>query len=229
MIFDKPVTKEELKKIAGRALWIFLLFIISIVILYYVDKLHKYENTDLKQNELTFREGDIIFQKSTGKLSNVIEDITGSPLTNCGLIDIDNKGEIFVLNAGEKVEETPLKDWIHRGVEQKFALLRDADLNEGEINGIISIAKKYLDKPFDSQCSWDENIFYFSWLIFEVYKKGANVEICPYVKIQDLAYKKQEDYLRKVFHGKIPLKKEVVTPINIYHSKKLRIIYSDFE
>ena len=64
--------------------------------------------------DLDIQEGDFIFQDVQGRLFRMIEGVTGSSITHCGII-VKKNGQLHVLEAVGPVMFTPLNEWIHRG------------------------------------------------------------------------------------------------------------------
>ncbi|PKL12411.1 MAG: peptidoglycan peptidase, partial [Spirochaetae bacterium HGW-Spirochaetae-6] len=72
------------------------------------------------------QDGDLIFQHSRSPLSRAIQLATRSPYSHCGLI-YRRRGAVFVLEAIQPVSLTPLKDWIKRGKNGHYVLMRLKD------------------------------------------------------------------------------------------------------
>lgn len=178
------------------------------------------------QEEVSFKDGDVIFQRTSGELSEEIEAITGSRLTHCGMIVIKDNN-IMVLEAAEKVVLTPVKDWVHKGVEKRFLLMRSL-LNDDKIADCIREGMKFEGKPYDYGYDWDDTHIYCSELVYKSYYNGAHIKLCPFVKLGDLKYRGHEDYIKKLMNGKLPLERELITPVDLSRSGELKAIYNDF-
>src|SRR5262245_23563449 len=75
------------------------------------------------------KDGDLIFQTSTSSQSAAILIATLDPYTHMGIIKHEGD-DIVVIEAGGRVKETPLKEWVNRGVLKRVAIDRDPDLTQ---------------------------------------------------------------------------------------------------
>ena len=235
-MFDEYTSpKEILKKIASGALGLFASLLVMMLLVYLVSLMgiggEKKSATPLPspkpQEKVSFKDGDVIFQQTSGELSEKIAAITGSKLTHCGMVVIQNEN-IMVLEAGEKVVLTPVKEWVQKGVEKRFLLMRDVSLNDDKISSCIREGIKFEGKPYDYQYIWDDNHIYCSELVYKSYINGAHIKLCSFVKLGDLKYQGHEDYIRKLMKGQLPLERELITPVDLSRSGELKVIYSDF-
>ena len=112
---------------------------------------------------LDIREGDFIFQHLPGRLTRVIADITGSQYSHCGIIVKKSDG-FYVLEAIGPVRETPLEEWINRGVGHRIAIVRLKEKYQSEIPKIIQAAYKFMGLPYDIQYELDDEKIYCSEL-----------------------------------------------------------------
>jgi len=228
------IKKSERKKALDKLKWSLLGLVLSIVImssmLYLTSSIIPPEEKKDKKasGQISFRDGDVVFQRTSGELSDKIKAITGSPFTHCGLIVIRDK-EVLVLEAGDQVQLTPVKKWVRGGVEKKFALTRPGDLIEETLLKITGSGKKLLGRPYDYKYGWDDENIYCSELIYKSFKRGAGIELCPFVALKDLNYQGHEDFIRKLMDGKLPLDRKMIIPVDVYRSRELKLIYSDFK
>ncbi|MCE1245898.1 MAG: hypothetical protein LWY06_04575 [Firmicutes bacterium] len=237
------LTREELKKMGRRLLGLFLTLITMLAVLYLISginqftgkkvstgkKLHTAGGSTIQHNngEVSFRDGDVVFQKIPGELGERISAITVSPVTHCGIVEVD-KDEVKIIEAEETVKSTPVKEWIGAGMEKKFALLRDEKLSENQCNDVIKEALGMVGRKYDFQYEWDDDKIYCSELVYKSYKQGAGVELCKFKKLGDLEYRGHEEFIKKLMNGELPLDREMITPVDIFKSAELKTIYSDF-
>ena len=166
------------------------------------------------------REGDIIFQTSQSEQSPLIQIGTRSKITHCGIIVI-RKGEPYVLETLRTLVLTPLDKFIARGKDGKYWLKRSDKEN-------INIKyTHYLGKTYDLAFSFDNDIYYCSELVYDIYLNQLGIKLCE--------PKKVDDYLI-LCTDKIPLikstmkrrgitnKQYVVAPVDIFESKYLRSV-----
>ena len=113
------------------------------------------------------KDGDVIFQTSRSSQSRVIQEITNSNLTHCGIIFFkDNKPYVF--ESVNSVKLTPLSSWIRRGVGGKYKIVRlDYKLRDNHKKIMLSYAKKQIGKQYDSKFQWSDTKMYCSELVWK--------------------------------------------------------------
>jgi uncharacterized protein YycO len=185
------------------------------------------EKQGMEQN-IVFRDGDIIFNQTRGELSERIAAVTGSRLTHCGLIFVE-EDKIYVIEASETVRIVPVEKWVQSGVDKKFALLRDGSLTQQQKEQIVREGKRFLERPYDFKFQLDDEEIYCSELVYKAYKNGADIILEHPKRLKDLNYRGHEEYIRSITPGgELKLEREVITPLQIYKSRKLVKIYDDF-
>jgi len=185
------------------------------------------EVSQISNKVIKFRDADIVFQSLPDDFSRHISEITESPLTHCGLISI-NEDKVFVIETTDEVTRTPLQEWIGKGKEKKFALMRYPDLKDEQEIKIIKAANEMMGRKYDYQFSWDDEKLYCSELVFKAYTKGIGVKLGKLVPLKNLKYESHEDFIRSLTGEEIPLDRKVITPVEIYRNRELVRIYDDF-
>ena len=164
------------------------------------------------------REGDIIFQTSQSGQSPLIQIGTRSKITHCGIIVMRN-GEPYVLETLRTLVLTPLDKFIARGKDSKYWLKRS------DKESIKIEYAHYLGKTYDLAFSFDNDIYYCSELVYDIYKKQLGIELCVPKKIDnylifctDRLPKIKKEMQRR------GIKKEqyAVAPVDLFRSNKLR-------
>jgi hypothetical protein len=120
-----------------------------------------------------FKSGDIILHESLSQMAPIIKKVSRSRYTHVGIIEVAADG-IFVIEAISKVSRTPLKQFVARGKNKEFTLLRHPGLTLALEEKLMSYAKKQLKKPYDHQFQLDNEKLYCSEL---VYKAFAQVDL----------------------------------------------------
>lgn len=124
------------------------------------------------------REGDVIFQTSQSQQSPLIQIATQSTISHCGIIIIKD-GKPYVLETLKTLVLTPLDKFIARGKDGKYWLKRSNKENIKIKYG------SYLGKPYDLAFKFDNDKFYCSELIYDIYKNQLGIELCKPKKVSD--------------------------------------------
>jgi hypothetical protein len=124
------------------------------------------------------REGDVIFQTSQSQQSPLIQIATQSTISHCGIIIIKD-GKPYVLETLKTLVLTPLDKFIARGKDGKYWLKRSNKENIKIKYG------SYLGKPYDLAFKFDNDKFYCSELIYDIYKNQLSIELCGPKKVSD--------------------------------------------
>ncbi len=183
---------------------------------------HKFDPNGLKT-------GDVIFQTLTGELSEVIVEVTSSPISHCGLVIKNANGSLSVIEAVGPVRIVPLKKFIAKGIDKKYAVVRLKDDGFNQFPAVVKEAKKFLGRPYDFQFQLDDEYMYCSELVYKAYFNATKLKIAKIVKLKDLKYKNRTGFIKSVAGGKVPLERSMITPVDIYNSRLFTRLYSDFE
>lgn len=166
------------------------------------------------------REGDVIFQTSQSRQSPLIQIGTRSHITHCGIVVIKD-GKPYVLETLKTLVLTPLDKFIARGKDSKYWLKRSDREN-------IKIKyAHYLGKPYDSAFSFDNNIYYCSELVYDIYKNQLGIELCKPRQVQDyliLCIDKLPVIKREMERRGITAEQYAVAPVDIFESKYLNSV-----
>lgn len=158
------------------------------------------------------REGDIIFHTVHNEQSAFIEYISQSPINHCGII-IERDSSMYVLHVNNTVTLTPLHRFIEHGNGSDYTLMRAT-------NKAVKIDyKKYMLAEYDYQMQLDNNRYYSSELVYEIYKNDLGIELCQPRSMKEYHVEGMENILGQ---RRIRPDQGVVTPIDLYNSKKLK-------
>ena len=163
------------------------------------------------------REGDVIFQTSQSSQSPLIQIGTRSHITHCGIVVIKN-GKPFVLETLKTLVLTPLDKFIARGKDGRYWLKRSNKDN-------IKIKyNSYLGKPYDLAFKFDNGKFYCSELIYDIYIKQLEIELCKPKKIGDYLILGTDELpkIEKAMKKRgITKEQYAVAPVDIFNSEHL--------
>ncbi|WP_241547995.1 YiiX family permuted papain-like enzyme [Leptospira stimsonii] len=175
------------------------------------------------------KEGDLIFQETLSEQGKAIKIATKSRYTHVGIV-FKYKGKLKVLEAVEPVRITEIDTFISRGKNKHFVIKRLANsemiLNEEKIKLMKSIGDQYLGKHYDIYFNWSDEKIYCTELAWKIYKKALNIELTEDKRLKDFDLNNSTvEYLMKKRYGKnIPLNDFVVSPADMFSSKKLETI-----
>jgi Permuted papain-like amidase enzyme, YaeF/YiiX, C92 family len=173
-----------------------------------------------------FRSGDIVFQESTSRQSEMVRALTGSRWTHMGVVFDEPSGAV-VLEASSPVRHTPLEQWITRGQGGHYAIrrLRNADeiLRPHVIAAMRAQSKSWLGRPYDLQFRWSDEALYCSELAFKLFDRAARVQIgkierASAMNLDDPRVKRA--LATRFAKGKFDPNEPVVTPASIFDDTK---------
>lgn len=184
-------------------------------------------NAEIRRAEL--REGDILFQTLFGQLCKVIEGVTQSPLSHCGIVVRSENGDLAVLEAiSGGVRETPLYDWVARGRDCVFAAYRLKKEKREHIPVIIEACRTYLNRPYDTRYMMDDERIYCSELIYKGYKMATGENLGKIVALGSLNWEPYSADIEELEGGRVPLDRLMITPAHLSRAEQLECIFSNY-
>lgn len=177
----------------------------------------------------SFKNGDIIFHTSKSSQSKMVQSVTNSNLTHCGII-FYQKGKPFVLEAVQPVKVTPLQEWTNRGVGGKFIVSRaKTPLTEKQLNEMFAYGKSLLGKNYDLKFQWSDKNMYCSELVYKVFVAG-DIFLGNPKKFSDynLNGKSVKDAIKSRYGNSINMNEMVITPVDIYESSVVKTVYNNY-
>ncbi len=125
--------------------------------------------------------GDIVFQDSGSGQCAAIKIATNSPWSHCGIV-LPKDGSLQVLEAVQPVCWTPVREWKRRGREGKISVVRltqQTKLTPQVIDKMLGEGESMVGRNYDALFRWDDKEIYCSELVWKVYHRAANLELCP--------------------------------------------------
>ncbi len=109
------------------------------------------------RDPVEWKSGDVIVQNSDAANILPLFAVDGSGATHIGIVDAREDGAV-VIEAADKVVETPVQTFLARGVDKAFAVYRFASLNDAQRAKVVEAARRQLGKPNDFflRRSWDQ-------------------------------------------------------------------------
>ena len=166
------------------------------------------------------REGDVIFHTSQSSQSPLIQIGTRSHITHCGII-VMRDGRPYVLETLKTLVLTPLDKFIARGKEGKYWLKRSDKEN------IKIDYAHYLGKPYDLAFSFDNDIYYCSELVYDIYKNQLGIELCKPKQVGDyliLGTDKLDKIENTMQRRGITKEQYAVAPVDVFESEYLHSV-----
>jgi len=130
------------------------------------------------------KNGDLLFQTASSDQAAAIMLASASLYTHTGIVKKSGDGWV-VVEATSKVEETPLAEWIGRGMWDRVAIYRDVDLTQAQAETILESVKRYYGKRYDLFFSFDNDMIYCSELPYLAFRE-AGVPIGKVQRVGDL-------------------------------------------
>lgn len=163
------------------------------------------------------REGDVIFHTSQSSQSPLIQIGTRSHITHCGIVVI-KEDKPYVLETLKTLVLTPLDKFITRVKDGKYWLKRSDREN-------IKIEyAHYLGKPYDLAFSFDNDIYYCSELVYDIYKNQLGIELCKPKQVGDyliLGTDKLDKIENTMQRRGITKEQYAVAPVDVFESEYL--------
>lgn len=166
------------------------------------------------------REGDVIFHTSQSSQSPLIQIGTRSHITHCGIVVIKD-GKPFVLETLKTLVVTPLDKFVARGKDGKYWLKR-SDKEDIKID-----YAHYLGKPYDLAFSFDNDIYYCSELVYDIYKNQLGIELCKPKQVGDyliLGTDKLDKIENTMQRRGITKEQYAVAPVDVFESEYLHSV-----
>lgn len=152
------------------------------------------------ERHFVLQPGDLLFQDlDGGPLCEAIEKVTtgyqGMNLSHVGIVAKDNNGNLIVIEAvSAGVEVTPLQTFLERSFDArhhpKVIIGRLKEPYRRLIPSAIKEARALKGKPYDRVFSIDNEAYYCSELIYEIFLRVNNNN--PVFKLQPMTFKEPD-------------------------------------
>lgn len=160
-----------------------------------------------------------------------------------GIIKSSPSGFVVVEATGV-VKETPLRDWVDRGLLNRVAVYRDEALTNEQSQIILSSAEKYYGRSYDIFFSFNNQAIYCSELPYLAFGE-AGIRIGRVQKVSDLNF--DNALVKKIIEQRWQrheeciaqnydfeqcydhiLRQSLVTPASIAEDKQFARIFSNY-
>jgi hypothetical protein len=174
-----------------------------------------------------YRDGDLIFQRSTSQQSEMVGALTRSHWTHMGVIFVE-KGEPIVFEAVSPVRRTRIADWVARGKGKHYVVkrLRDADqrLPANIVREMKTLGERWLGRPYDAKFRWDDESLYCSEIVHKLFDRAARVQLGRIERARDMNLddpRVKRALGQRFKPGEFDPDEQVVTPDSIFRDDQL--------
>lgn len=172
-------------------------------------------------------EGDILFQSlPKGVLIDSIELVSNSPWSHCGILT-RREEQWFVAEAGLSVKYTPLFDWICQGRGFFVDSYRVRGITPEQESKVQPGIAKFLGKAYDIEFREDDKKIYCSELVYKVYDRDLGIKLGKWERLGDLNWKAAESFIRSMERGKLPLERDLITPVGLTKGDNLMRVFTN--
>lgn len=171
-----------------------------------------------------YKDGDIIFQATSGDRGKAIQLATKSKYNHCGVLFNEN-GKWIVYEAVQPVKKTALSAFNSRG-QGTVMRLKNTALKAEDIEKLKTVFKGYEHKNYDDAFNWSDDRIYCSELVYKLYNNGLNIKLCEPRKLKDfdLSNPLVKAQLNLQYGNNIPLEEPMVAPGDISESALLEVV-----
>jgi hypothetical protein len=197
--------------------WLTILGIIIIVIALPFTQIIKETLTAQTGAVGEVREGDIIFQTSLSEQSPLIQIGTRSKISHCGII-VMRGGKPYVLEALRTLVLTPMNKFIARGEDGKYWIKRSKKENIKIKYG------KYLGKRYDLAFKFDNDRYYCSELVYDIYKNQLGIELAAPKQVKDylILFTDRHPKIKRAMKSRgISKEQYAIAPVDVFNSNYL--------
>jgi hypothetical protein len=189
------------------------------------------EPPDKGHVEPVLRAGAIIFQVSGSGQGKAIQIATGSTYSHCGiLVQPDQTGQLYVLEAVQPVKITPFDRFVARGDNNGHYVIKqlknDSLLTPEKQRQLLEAGKKYVGKDYDLYFGWGNDRIYCSELVWKLYKDILGIEVGKLQKLKEfeLSHPIVQKKLKERYGNNIPYDEQVISPAAIFDSPLLETV-----
>jgi hypothetical protein len=181
---------------------------------------------NFSQDKKIYKDGDIIFQATSGETGKAIQLATKSKYNHCGVLFNEN-GKWMVYEAVQPVKRTSLSDFNSRGAGTVMRLKASTKvLKPEDIEKLKATFKGYEHKNYDDAYNWSDDRIYCSELVYKLYNNALQIQLCQPRKLRDfdLSNPLVKSQLDKKYGNHIPLEEPMVGPGDISASALLEVV-----
>ena len=159
----------------------------------------------------------------------MIQDVTGSKYSHVGII-YNKDGKTYVMEAVQPVKMTPIDEFISRGVDSKYTVVRYIwGLDKRQKKMMFDYASAQLGKNYDSKFQWSESSMYCSELVFKIYY-NAGIQLCDIHRFKDynLSSEDVQNEIKVRYNTEIDPDELIVTPVDLYDGLSTGVVFDNY-
>jgi hypothetical protein len=170
-------------------------------------------------------DGDIVFQSLPHMdLVDAIEGVTLSPFSHCGVV-MRRTNHWVVVEAIGDVHETSLWQWVLRGRRGRFEAYRLRDTTQMNSPRLQEALTTFMGRPYDFHYDVGDEEIYCSELVYKAYDRGLGLQVGKMERLGDLNWKPFETFIRSMEDGKLPLDRQMISPVGLTRSPLVRRVF----
>jgi len=174
-----------------------------------------------------WKNGDIIFTKTSGRQATAVKAATNSPWTHTAVIFLD-QGKPMVFEAVQPVRVIHLEQYLGKSKKSNHQFMRLKNTSMITAETMVKAqkwAKKHVGKNYDGRFQWSDTTLYCSELVWKIFYECAGIELCKVKQVKD--YDLEHPTVKKMITerfgsiNKLNKDEKIVAPSDIYQSDLL--------
>lgn len=180
--------------------------------------------------------GDVIAHTSTSSQSKMIQVGTMSKYSHVGVVFVGRDGA-YVFESIATTRMTPLDEFIDRGKDDKYTILRydqDGDgtaegLTDEQKNGLWKHRRPYLGKRYDLAFKWSDDKMYCSESTWKIFRDiGISLSETRRIRSFNIWIPKIRRVMESRWGGPVNMDEPVVAPKDVVKSDALVVVYDNY-
>jgi hypothetical protein len=185
--------------------------------------------------EYTPQTGDVIAHTSKSSQSVMIQVGTMSKYSHVGVIFVGSRGA-YVFESVATTRMTPLDDFISRGKNGKYTILRYEDeasesqgLTDEQKNSLWGARRPYLGKRYDLAFKWSDDKMYCSESTWKIFRDiGIDLTETRKIRSFNIWIPKIRKVMEARWGGPVNMDEPVVAPKDVVRSDLLNVVYDNY-
>ena len=145
---------------------------------------------------------------------------------------VHKDGKPYVYEAISKVSLTPMRNWIHRGENKDYTIMRlKQNLSEEQLQKMKKVGERYDGKSYNLLFEWSDDRMYCSEIVWKIYKEGAGITLSKPKKMKNYHFDHPavQKKLNERWKGNINWNEKIVAPSDLMESNKLMLVETTYK